>query len=118
MTRSTALGVISEEYVRTARAKGVSEFTVLFRHVLPNAALPTVTLAGLEFGVLLGGAVITETVFAYPGVGLLMIQSIYNRDFPVVRCAVLVIALLFVTLNLLTDMLYLYLNPRISFGKV
>jgi len=113
IVRSSMLEVINLDYVRTARAKGVSEWGVVLRHALKNAALPLVTVAGLQFGLLLGGAVITESVFAVPGVGRLIVDSIKHLDFPVVQASVFLLAMIIVTVNFLVDMLYLYLNPQI-----
>ena len=115
MTRAAVLDVLREDYVRTARAKGLGEFWVLARHTLRNAFIPILTLVGLQSGQLMGGAVLTETVFAWPGVGLLMVQGILARDFPVVQGCVLVIALTFVLINLAVDLLYAYLDPRIQY---
>jgi ABC-type dipeptide/oligopeptide/nickel transport system permease component len=113
IVRSSMLEVINLDYVRTARAKGVSEWLVIGRHALRNAALPLVTVAGLQFGLLLGGAVITETVFAIPGVGRLIVGAIRQLDFPVVQAGVFVLAMLVVAVNFIVDVLYLYLNPTI-----
>lgn len=113
VVRSSMLEVINLDYVRTARAKGVSEWGVVFRHALKNAALPLVTVAGLQFGLLLGGAVITESVFAVPGVGRLIVDSIKHLDFPVVQGAVFLLAMIVVGVNFVVDVLYLYLNPQI-----
>jgi peptide/nickel transport system permease protein len=113
IVRSSMLEVINLDYVRTARAKGVSEWFVICRHALTNAALPLVTVAGLQFGLLLSGAVITETVFAVPGVGRLIVGAIRQLDFPVVQAAVFVIAMIIVTVNFAVDMLYVYLNPQV-----
>jgi peptide/nickel transport system permease protein len=107
------LEVISLDYVRTARAKGVSEWFVICRHALTNAALPLVTVTGLQFGLLLGGAVITESVFAVPGVGRLIVDAIRQLDFPVVQAAVFMLAMIVVAVNFIVDMLYMYLNPQI-----
>jgi peptide/nickel transport system permease protein len=115
VVRSAILDVLGHEFVRTAHAKGLSRSAVLLRHVLTNALLPIVTVIGLDFGVLLGGAIVTETVFAWPGVGRLVVNAVYQRDFPVVEAAVMVIATLFVILNLFVDLLYAYLDPRIRF---
>lgn len=115
LTRSSMLEVLNEDYVRTARAKGIRERQVIVRHALKNSLIPVVTVIGLQFGHLLGGAVITETVFAWPGIGRLVVDAILARDFPVVQGAVLVIALGFVLVNLIVDMLYAYLDPRIRF---
>jgi ABC-type dipeptide/oligopeptide/nickel transport system permease component len=113
LTRSAVLEVLRADYIRTARAKGLAEWLVVAKHTLKNAALPIVTITGLQFGTLLGGAVVTETVFAWPGMGRLAIQSIYNRDYPVVQCAVFVSALVFIVLNFLIDVLYGLLDPRV-----
>jgi ABC-type dipeptide/oligopeptide/nickel transport system permease component len=113
LTRTSMLEVLGQNFVTTARAKGLSERSVILAHVLKNAAVPVVTLIGLQFGTLLGGAVVTETIFAWPGVGRLAVQSIFVRDYPVVQAGVLVLALTFVALNLLVDLLYGWLDPRI-----
>ncbi len=113
IVRSSMLEVINLDYVRTARAKGVSEWFVICRHALTNAALPLVTVAGLQFGLLLGGAVITETVFAVPGVGRLIVVAIRQLDFPIVQAGVFVLALIVVMVNFAVDVLYIYLNPQI-----
>jgi peptide/nickel transport system permease protein len=113
IVRSSMLEVINLDYVRTARAKGVSEWIIICRHALTNAALPLVTVAGLQFGLLLGGAIITETVFAVPGLGRLIVGAIRQLDFPVVQAGVFVIALAVVLVNFAVDMLYIYLNPQI-----
>ncbi len=113
LTRSTMLDVLGQDFVRTARAKGVRESFVVVRHALRNALIPTVTVVGVQAGYLIGGAVLTETVFAWPGVGTLMVQGILARDFPLVQGCVLVIALGFVLVNLAVDVLYATLDPRI-----
>jgi peptide/nickel transport system permease protein len=113
IVRSSMLEVINLDYVRTARAKGVAEWLVIGRHALRNAALPLVTVAGLQFGLLLGGAVVTETVFAVPGVGRLIIDGIRQLDFPVVQAAVFVLAMIVVGVNFTVDLLYMVLNPQI-----
>jgi len=113
IVRSSMLEVIHLDYVRTARAKGVSEWLVICRHALKNAALPLVTVTGLQFGLLLGGAVITETVFAVPGVGRLIVTAIRQLDFPVVQAGVFMLAMVVVSLNFVVDLLYVYLDPRI-----
>jgi peptide/nickel transport system permease protein len=102
--------------VRTARAKGLAEAHVVLRHALKNAAIPIVTVVGLQFAQLLGGAVVTETVFAWPGVGALAAEAVFNRDFPVVQGVTLVISLIFVGANLAVDLSYVALNPRIRLG--
>jgi peptide/nickel transport system permease protein len=113
MTRASMLDVLREDYLRTARAKGVRERTVISRHGLRNALLPVVTIVGLQFGALLSGAVITENVFAWPGIGTLLIQAITARDYPLVQGCVLVIALCYVAVNFLTDALYAVIDPRV-----
>jgi peptide/nickel transport system permease protein len=115
MTRSTMLEVLDEDYVRTARAKGASERRVVYKHALRNAFIPVLTVIGLQFGNLLGGAVLTETVFAWPGIGRLLVDSIFARDFPMVQGIVLVYAVLLVVVNLIVDLLYTWIDPRISF---
>ena len=113
MVRSSLLEVMGEDFVRTARAKGLSAAAALRRHALPNAALPVLTLLGLQLGALLGGAVITETVFSWPGLGSLLVESIQGRDYPVVQGCVLLISLAYVSVNLLTDLAYAWIDPRI-----
>jgi len=113
LARSTMLEVLSEDYVRTARAKGLREWVVLSRHALRNALIPLVTVIGLQFGYILGGAVVIETVFTWPGVGLFTIQAISNRDYPVVQASVLILSSAVVLINLLVDLLYGVLDPRI-----
>jgi peptide/nickel transport system permease protein len=115
LTRSTMLDVLSQDYVRTARAKGLVEWSVIVRHGLKNALIPIVTVVGVQAGYLLGGAVLTETVFAWPGVGTLMVQGILARDVPLVQGCVLVVAMTFVLVNLAVDVLYAYLDPRIRY---
>ena len=114
LVRSSVLGVLSKDYVVTARGKGLTEWTVLNHHVLRNAIIPVITLIGVMIGALLGGAVVTETIFAWPGIGRLVIQAINNRDFPVVQGVVLFFALIRLTINLVTDVLYVWLDPRIG----
>jgi len=111
--RSSMLEVINLDYVRTARAKGLSEWLVICRHALRNAALPIVTVTGLQFGLLLGGAVLTETVFAVPGVGRLIVGAIRQLDFPIVQAGVFLLAIIIVSVNFLVDVLYVYLNPTV-----
>jgi peptide/nickel transport system permease protein len=113
MVRSSVLEVLEEDYVRTARAKGLPETVVMWRHALRNAWLPVLTLLGLQLGGLLGGAVITETVFAWPGVGSLLVEAIQGRDYPVVQACVLLISLAYVLVNTLTDLVYAWVDPRI-----
>ncbi len=116
MMRSSMLEVLGQEYMKTARAKGLSPRMVILKHALKNALIPVVTIVGMELGTLLGGAVITETVFAWPGVGRLAVQAIYNRDYPVVQAAVFLLASIFVLVNLIVDILYTYLDPRVKLG--
>ena len=115
LTRSSMLEVIRQDYIRTARAKGLNEPTVILRHALKNALIPVVTIVFLRFGALLGGAVLTETVFAWPGIGWLMIDGIWARDYPVVQGCILMIAVSFVMINLITDLLYAFIDPRIRY---
>ncbi len=115
LTRSSLLEVMRQDYVRTARAKGLDERTVLVRHALRNALIPITTVVGLQMGHLLGGAIITETIFAWPGVGRLLTQSIYNYDYPVVQTSVFIIAVTFVFVNLAVDLLYALIDPRIRY---
>ena len=113
MTRSVLLEVLEEDYVRTARAKGLAQGGVVLRHALSNALIPVATLLGLQIGTVLGGAVITEAVFAWPGIGSLAIQAIFNRDYPLVQAIVLISAVIFVVINYCLDALYCFLDPRI-----
>ena len=115
MTRSSMLEVMGEDYVRTARAKGVVPWRVIFKHALRNAMLPTVTVIGLQVGLLMGGAVITETIFSWPGVGQIAYESIYSRDYAMIQGVVLYGALLFVLVNLVVDILYAVLDPRVRY---
>ena len=115
MTRSSVLEVLREDYVMTARAKGLSEARVVLKHVLRNALLPVLTIVGLQFGGLLAGSIITETIFSWPGLGTLMVKAIQTRDYPVVQGCVLVISLSYVLVNLLTDLLYGVIDPRIRY---
>jgi len=115
MTRSAMLEVLSQDYIRTARAKGLAGRVVIFKHALRNALIPVVTITGLQFGGLLEGAVITETVFAWPGIGQLLVGSILARDYPVVQGAVLLIAVAFILINLIVDLLYGTIDPRIRY---
>jgi peptide/nickel transport system permease protein len=116
LVRSSLLEVLGLEYIKTARSKGLAERLVIYRHALRNALIPVVTIFGLEFGTLLSGAVITETVFAWPGVGRLIILAVQQRDFPVVVGAVTIIATLFVFLNLIVDLLYGVIDPRVRYS--
>ena len=113
LVRSTMIDMLSEDYVRTARAKGLRELFVTSRHALPNALIPLVTVVALQFGYILGGAVVIETIFTWPGVGLFTIQAILNRDYPVVQAAVFILATAVVLINLTVDLLYVWLDPRI-----
>jgi peptide/nickel transport system permease protein len=115
ITRSSMLESLSQDYVRTARAKGLGERIVVLRHALKNALIPVVTVVGLQIGGLLGGAVLTETVFSWPGIGLLTVQSIGQRDFPVLRASVLLVATIFTLINLALDVLFVQLDPRIKY---
>ena len=116
MVRGSLVEVLEQDYIRTARSKGLTEWVVVNSHAVRNALIPVVTVVGLQLGYLLGGAVVTETVFSWPGIGRLIVQSIAARDFPVVQAAVLLLAVTFVTINLVTDMLYAVLDPRIRPG--
>ena len=115
MTRGSMLEILDQDYVRTARAKGVRERTVIYKHALRNAFLPVLTVIGLQFGSLLGGAVLTESVFGWPGVGRLLVDSIFARDFPIVQGVVMVYAVLLVVVNLTVDLLYTWVDPRVSY---
>jgi ABC-type dipeptide/oligopeptide/nickel transport system permease component len=117
LVRSSMLEVLNEDYIKTARAKGLTEWRVIGKHALKNALLPVVTVLGLELGHLLGGAVITETVFAWPGIGLLAVQAVAGRDYPVVQAVIIIAALVFVITNLLIDLLYTWLDPRIAYRR-
>jgi peptide/nickel transport system permease protein len=114
MTRSSMLEVLRQDYIKTAKAKGLSQFKVIFKHALRNALIPVVTTIGLQFGVLLGGAILTETIFAWPGVGKWMYDAVMQRDYMVIQNGTLFIAGLFVVINLAVDVLYAVINPRIS----
>ncbi len=116
MTRSSMLEVLNQDYVRTARAKGVSETLVVSRHALRNALIPILTVVGLQFGTLLGGAVLTESVFGWPGMGLLLVESIFSRDYAMVQGIVLVFSSLFILTNLAVDLSYAVIDPRIHYG--
>lgn len=115
LLRSSMLEVFGQDYVRTARAKGLNERLVISRHALRNAAIPVVTIVGVQVGVLLGGAIVTEYVFAYPGLGRLMLEAISARDFPIVQGAVILVAAIISVTNLLVDLSYIVLDPRISY---
>lgn len=113
LSRSSMLEVLAQDYIRTARSKGLSETAVIIRHALQNAAIPIITVVGYQFGTLLGGAVVTETIFSWPGVGRLAIGAITNRDFPLVQGIVVVVSFFFIIINLLIDLLYHWLDPTI-----
>lgn len=116
MTRSSMLDVVSHDYIRTARAKGLSERVITYRHALRNALVPVITVQGLQFGTLLGGAVLTESVFAWPGLGRYLVDAIFLRDYPVVQASILVIAMGFIFINLIVDLVYAVVDPRIRYG--
>lgn len=113
--RSAMLEVLAQDYIRTARAKGLRERSVIWRHAFWNSVLPVVTIMGLQIGRIIGGAVVVENIFAISGVGRLMVQSILNRDFPVVQAIVLLVSIAVLLSNLLTDLLYAYIDPRIRY---
>jgi peptide/nickel transport system permease protein len=117
LVKTSMLEVLGDDYVRTARAKGVTEGGVVWRHALRNALVPVITLLGLQFGRLLGGAVIVESVFSWPGLGRLIRDSIVNRDYAVVQACLLLFVLVFLLINLFTDMIYSVVDPRIRLGK-
>jgi peptide/nickel transport system permease protein len=116
ITRSVMLDVLSEDYIRTARSKGVAERLVIVRHALRNTMIPLVTIIGLTFAVLISGAVVTETVFNIPGVGRLLIQAVSRRDFPLIQGIVLTVAFLYVIINLIVDIIYVFLDPRVHYN--
>jgi peptide/nickel transport system permease protein len=113
MVRSSMIEELGSDYVRTARAKGLPERRVLFRHAFPNALVPIVTILGLQFGTLLAGAIVTESIFSWPGIGRLTVQAIQQRDYPLLQGCILLIALSYVIVNLLTDAFYTLIDPRI-----
>ncbi len=115
MTRSSLLEVLRQDYMLTARSKGLSERTILLRHGLKNALIPVMTIVGLQFGYLVGGAVVTETIFSRPGLGRMLVNAITTRDFPIVQGTIMALAVSFVVVNLLVDICYVYLDPRIRF---
>src|SRR6056297_830669 len=115
LMRSSMLEVLNKDYVRTARAKGLTNKMVIFKHALRNAAIPAITVFGMQIGVMLGGAVLTETIFSWPGMGRFVVQAIYNRDFPTIRASVIVFAVLIIIVNFLTDLSYVFLNPQIRY---
>ncbi|MCK5719291.1 MAG: ABC transporter permease [Thiomargarita sp.] len=116
MVRATLLEVLNEDYIRTARAKGLRESAIVIHHALRNASLPIMTVLGLQLGTLLGGAVITEIIFAWPGIGQLTIESIQRRDYPVVQACILLISLSYVLVNTFTDLVYGWLDPRVRYS--
>jgi peptide/nickel transport system permease protein len=116
LVRSGVIEILNMDYIRTARAKGFAEPTVIVKHAFRNACIPVITVLGLQFGQLLGGAIVTETVFAWPGVATLTVDSIRNQDFPVVQCAVVLLALIIVAINFVVDMVVGFLDPRIRLG--
>ncbi len=113
LARAGMLDQLHQDYIRTARSKGLREMKVALAHALPNAAIPLATQIGLSFGRTLAGSVITETIFAWPGVGRFALQAVFNRDFPVVQAAVFLLALIFLVINFLMDVLYTWLDPRV-----
>jgi ABC-type dipeptide/oligopeptide/nickel transport system permease component len=115
LTRSTMLEVLNADYIRTARAKGLGERRIMLLHALKNASIPIVTIIGLQFGVLMAGAVVTEIIFTWPGIGWLLVNGILNRDFPVVQASLLVVSITFITVNLIVDIIYMLLDPRVRF---
>ena len=117
MTRTSMLETLSTDYVRTARAKGISEWRVTIRHGLRNALIPVVTLIGLQIGFLVGGSVVTETMFAWPGVGRMAVGAITSSDFPLAQGAILILAIGFLSVNLIVDVLYAWLDPRIGTAR-
>jgi ABC-type dipeptide/oligopeptide/nickel transport system permease component len=116
MTRSSMLEVLRQDFVRTARAKGLGERLIVARHALKNALIPIITVIGLQFGALLGGAVLTESVFGWPGMGQLLVESIFSRDYPMVQGIVIVFSGLFILTNLVVDLCYAVIDPRIHYG--
>lgn len=115
LTRSSILEILTQDYVQTARSKGLWERRVIYKHVLRNAALPIVTIIGVQFGALLGGTILTETVYAWPGIGRLLVDSIFARDYPVLQGTVLIFACIIIATNLVTDLLYAFIDPRIRY---
>jgi peptide/nickel transport system permease protein len=116
LVRSGLIEVMNMEFIKTARAKGLGEGKVVIKHAFRNACIPVITVLGLQFGQLLGGAIVTETVFAWPGVATLTVESIRNQDFPVVQCAVILLALVIVVVNLVVDLIVTFIDPRIRTG--
>ena len=115
VTRSSMLEVLRQDFIRTERAKGLSERAVIYKHAIRNAMIPVITVIGLNFGLLLAGAILTETVFSWPGLGRLVVESVYERDYPLVVGCILIFAIVFVIVNLITDLLYTYIDPRIKY---
>ncbi len=115
MTRSSMLEVLRSDYIRTAKAKGTHQFFVIYKHGLKNALIPVLTVVGLQTGTLLGGAILTETIFSWPGMGRYIFEAIGNRDYPVIQSGILVVATIFVLVNLVVDLLYAYVDPRIKY---
>jgi peptide/nickel transport system permease protein len=115
VTRSSMLEVLRQDFIRTERAKGLSERMVIYKHAVRNAMVPVVTVIGLNFGLLLAGAILTETVFSWPGVGRLVVEAVYERDYPLVVGCILIFAIIFVIVNLITDIFYTYIDPRIKY---
>jgi peptide/nickel transport system permease protein len=113
MVRTSMLEELGQDYIRTARAKGLSERAVVYKHALRNAMIPVLTLIGLQFGALLAGAIVTETIFSWPGIGRLTVSAISNRDYPLLQGCILAVGLTYVLVNLATDVLYMVVNPRI-----
>jgi len=114
-TRASFVEVVHEDFVRTARAKGLAERVVIFKHCLRNALIPVVTMMGLQFGFLLGGSIVVETVFNWPGVGRLLVDAVTMRDYPVIQALVLLFSLEFILINLIVDLLYGFINPTIRY---
>ncbi|TFI48697.1 ABC transporter permease, partial [Diaphorobacter sp. DS2] len=116
ITRSTMLEVMRSDFVRTARAKGLRMFWVVYKHSLKNAIIPVLTIIGLQMGLLLGGAILTETIFSWPGIGRYIYEAINYRDYPVIQSGILIIAFIFVMINLVVDLLYAAIDPRIKYN--
>ena len=115
VTRSSMLEVLRQDFIRTERAKGLSERAVIYKHAVRNAMVPVVTVIGLNTGLLLAGAILTETVFSWPGLGRLVVEAVYERDYPLVVGSILIFAIIFVIVNLITDIFYTYIDPRIHY---
>jgi ABC-type dipeptide/oligopeptide/nickel transport system permease component len=116
ITRASMIETLSQDYTTTARSKGLKEQVVIVKHALKNALIPIITVVGLQFGLLLGGAVLTETVFAWPGLGRLIVDSILARDYPVIQGTILIFGLLYILVNLVVDLLYAFIDPRIRYA--